>query len=177
MTMRATTILVVCFSYVLTAFADSEAMPSPVVFTSPAGNHYFRLIPSPDFDEKKAQGYLYRVAAEADELLYRTEGWYAFQVLVSNDGRYLARTGPWPHYDWPPEATPAVIFYADGAPVRTYFVSDLIEDATELEFSVSHYSWGGALKWLDGGWNDTLGVETVEDRKITFNIQTAEIVR
>jgi hypothetical protein len=84
--MRATMILVVCLSYVLAAFADSEAMPRPMVFTSPAGNYYFRLIPGPDFDEKKAQGFLYRVAAEADELLYRTEGWYSFEVFVSNDG-------------------------------------------------------------------------------------------
>lgn len=175
--MRATIILVVLCSFAIDAFADSEAMPRPVIFASPSGHHYFRLIPAPDFDEKNAKGFLYRVAAEEDELIYRTEGWYAFAVLVSNDGKYLARAGPWPRFRSPPQSTPAVIFYADGVPVRTYYVSDLVEDLSALQYSVSHYSWGGSLQWVDGGWNNEIEVQTVENKTITFNIQTAEILQ
>ena len=123
--MRATIIFVVLCSIVIYAFADSEARPWPVVYASPSGNHYFRLIPAYDSKEKIAEGFLYRVAAGKDELVYRTEGWYAFTVLVSNDGRHMARTGPWPRSGSPPEKTIAVVFYTDGSTKQTNYLSEL----------------------------------------------------
>ena len=177
MTMRATIIFVVLCSIGIYAFADSEARPWPVVYASPSGNHYFRLIPAYDSKEKIAEGFLYRVAAGKDELVYRTEGWYAFTVLVSNDGKHMARTGPWPRSGSPPEKTIAVVFYRDGAPIRTYYVSDLIEDLSSLRHSMSHYSWGRPMRWANGGMNNQVEVETVENRTITFNIESAKIVQ
>lgn len=159
-----------------TADADSEAMPRPVVYSSPGGAYYLRLIPSPDFDESKHEGTVYRVSAGGDELLYKTHGWYSFAVLVSADGRHLVRTGPWPRYNWPPEDTPALVFYTDGVEMRRYVVADLVGDLSNLQFSVSHYSWGGHLKWTNEGWESTVQVETVEDRTIVFDIKTGEIV-
>ena len=156
--------------------ADSEAMPRPVVYVSPGGSHYLRLIPSPDFDESKSEGFVYRVKAGGDELLYSTKGWYSFVVLLSADGRHMVRTGPWPRYNWPPEETPALVFYTDGAEIRRYFVADLVQDLSRLEHSVSHYWWGGDLEWSNSGWDNLLEVRTVEDETIVFDITTAEIV-
>jgi hypothetical protein len=158
------------------ASADSEAPPTPKVFASPSNSFYFKLIPSPDFDEGKSQGFLYRVTDGEDELLYRSDGWFSFDVLISVDGSYLARRGPWPRYDSPPETTPAVVFYVDGALVRTYYVSDLVNKKSALQRSISHYSWGGVLRWADDEGADILQVRTVEDKMIKFNIRTAEIV-
>lgn len=158
------------------AAADSEMMPTPMVFAAPSNSFYLKLIPSPDFDERKSQGFLYRVTDGEDELLYQSNGWFSFTVLVSNDGSYIARRGPWPRYDSPPEKTPAVVFYVDGAPVKTYYVSDLVKDKSKLPHSVSHYSWGGELGWADEEGADILQVQTVEDKTIKFNIRTAEIV-
>lgn len=158
------------------ASADSEAMPRPVVYASPGGAFYLRLIPSPDFDASKNEGFVYRVSAAGDELLYTTHGWYSFTVLLSADGRHLVRTGPWPRYNWPPEETPALVFYTDGVEMRRYVVADLVQDLTNLEFSVSHYSWGGHLQWTNEGWESTVQVETVEDRTIVFDIASGQII-
>ena len=167
---------VVSSAVALAALADSERMPEPLVFSSPSGSYYFRIEPSRDFDEQKAKGYLYRVSRETDKLEYESNGWYSFNVLVANGGAYLARTGPWPRFDSPPDKTPAVVFYEYGAPVRTYFVSDLVEDLSNLQRSVSHYSWGGSLKWSENWWDDEIQVTTAEDKVIKFNIRTAEII-
>jgi len=160
----------------LAASADSERMPQPLVFSSPHGDYYFRLEPSRDFDERKAKGYLYRVSRETDKLEYESNGWYSFNVLVASGGAHLARTGPWPRFDSPPEETPAIVFYEHGAPVKTYFVSDLVEDVSNLPHSVSHYSWGGSLRWSENWWDDEIQVTTVEDKVIRFNIRTAEVI-
>ncbi len=147
-----------------------------MVFASPSGWAYFKLIPSPDFDEKKSQGFLYRVSDGEDVLIYRSDGWFSFNVLVSNDGAYIARRGPWPQSDSPPETTPAVVFYVDGTEVRTYYVSDLVRKESKLQRSFSHYNWGDTLRWSYEEGVGILQIRTVEDRVIKFNIRTAEIV-
>jgi len=152
-------------------------MPVSLVFSWTNGGYYFRLIPSADFDEKKTKGILYRVSDGEDDLLYESDGWYSFNVLVSNDGRYLARRGPWPSSSSDPEKTPAIVFYADGVPVRTYYVSDLIANLSKLEYSVSHYSWGGPLRWSDSSSVDHFVVATVEGKTIKFHVRTAEILK
>ncbi|NQV85903.1 MAG: hypothetical protein HQ492_02380 [Woeseiaceae bacterium] len=156
--------------------ADSEAMPMPKVFAARTNAFYFKLIPAADFDEEKSEGFLYRVTDTVDELVYRSDGWYSFDVFVSYDGSYLARSGPWPRHDSPPETMPAVVFYADGKPVKTYYVSDLVKDELKLQHSISHYSWGNSLRWAEDYSPDILEVRTVEDRTIKFDIRSADIV-
>ena len=176
MIMRHAIISAVLCGLTLIASADEERTPVPLVFASPLGAFYFRLVSSSDFDEENAKGFLYRVSDEGDELLYQSNGWYSFTVLVSDNGAYLARTGPWPRFDSPPESTSAVVFYADGVPVRTYFVADLVDDLSKLQYSESHYGWGGSLRWTEEQWKGEVEVKTVENKTIRFNIQTAEIV-
>jgi len=176
MIMRHAIISAVLCGLTLIASADEERPPVPLVFASPLGTFYFRLVPSSDFDEENAKGFLYRVSDEGDELLYQSDGWYSFTVLVSNNGAYLARTGPWPRFDSPPESTSAVVFYADGVPGRTYFVADLLDDLSKLKYSQNHYFWGGSLRWTEEQWKGEVEVKTVENKTIRFNIQTAKIV-
>ncbi len=175
MNLRVTIAIAVFLGFATSAVADSPATPKPLVFASPDGNYYFRLSPSPDFDEAKAEGYLYRVDADADELLYKTKGWYSFSVLVSNDGNSLVRIGPWPSQGQPPESTPALVFYSGGTEFRVFTVADVVKDLSALEHSMSHYSWGGSLEWADGGWDGRVQVHTVEGTTIVFDIETAEI--
>jgi hypothetical protein len=42
---------------------------------------------------------------------------------------------------------------------------------------MSHYSWGRQIRWANGGMSNQVEVETVENRTITFNIETAKIVQ
>ena len=119
---------------------------------------------------------MYRVSEGTDRLEYESNGWFSFTVLVADDGAHVVRQGPWPRFDSRPEETLAIVFYEYGEPVKSYFVSDLVEDLSNLEHSVSHYSWGGPLQWSENSWDDEIQVTTVEGRVIKFNIRTAEIV-
>jgi hypothetical protein len=158
------------------ASADEEVAPHSLVFSAPSGHYYLRLDPSPDRDERKSVGRMYRVAAGADNLLYESLAWFSFSELVANDGVHFVRTGPWPGFDSAPEETPALVFYENCMPVKTYVVSVLIEDLSNLQYSVSHYTWGDEPHWTDDPRDYILQVTTVEDRVIRFDIRTAEII-
>ena len=80
--------------------------------------------------------------------LYRNDGsskpvwtvdWYAFEVVISLDGRYLVRWGPWPFHGDYDEL--AVAFYKNGREIRRYAVKDLVADPESLPRSVSHFMW------------------------------------
>ncbi len=165
--------LVFLFSNVL--LADSERMPEPLLFVSPTNQYYFKLEPADNFRKSDARGALYKVQVGKDEVLYRSDGWYSFNVVVSSDGRFIARRGPWPRYDSVPEETPAVIFYDGGEISRIYYVADLIQDQSKLQKSVSHYSWGSSLRWSEPWSKDIVEIKTIEDQTIRFNIVTGEI--
>jgi hypothetical protein len=167
---------VATFAFALAASADEEAAPRPLVVSSPSGVYYFRLEPSPDRDEKKSRGRMYRVSEGEEILEYESNGWYSFTVMVANDGAHVARAGPWPRFDSAPEKTPALVFYEYGAPVKTYYVSDLVEDLSNLQYSVSHFRWGSDPHWAGDPQNYEIQVTTVEGKVVKFDIRTAEII-
>src|SRR5687768_16029631 len=82
--------------------ADEERSHTPLVFTSPSNGYYFKIVPK-DVSDNSAMGYVYRVETIKDKLLYRTQGWYSFEVLLSSDGSKIARRGPWARFDSRPE--------------------------------------------------------------------------
>ena len=66
-----------------------------------------------------------------------TVNWHARNVLLSKDGRYLIRLGPWAsNYD-----DLAVAFYDNGVLIRAYAIKDLVRDPEKLPRSVSHFQW------------------------------------
>ena len=167
-------ILLLSFCSII-ALADSERMPIPQIFSSPNNTYYLKLVPDRQFDEKKAKGYVYKVGHEKDNLQYEIFGWHSFSVLLSPDGENIVRLGPWPRAGTPPDKALAIAFYNNGKLIKKYTVSDLIENPRDLPQSISHYSWGGRLKWSGNWWENTVQVTTEENKVIKFNIKTGAI--
>lgn len=125
-------------------FADSPAPPFPYITTTSPGYTYFRMVPRLDSEPGHPTGFgiAYQVGLNGvDEELWRTEGWYSFEVFLSSDGDYLAAMGPWNMGREPKKEDLAVSFYRKGKLLKRYSVDDLVKDKTKVLPSVSHYMW------------------------------------
>lgn len=131
--------------------ADSPAPPRKIEFR-PAGssNVVFVMLP-PQRDASREivagpEGILYRIQPDGTrQEVYRTKGWYAFQVFVSADGRYLVQMGAWPVGRGPSREHVAVAFHRDGQLLKSYSTAELVKDPTKVRRSVSHYFWQATL--------------------------------
>ena len=100
--------------------------------------------------------------------LYRTEGWYAFEVFLSRpNGKYLVRLGDW-HRRAPAKDHLAVAFYRDGKVDQALHGARLVERPSKARTTVSHYfgsrikagdgpkpelaDWDLSFQFADGGW-------------------------
>jgi len=157
------------------SLADEERPHTPLVFSSPSNEYYFKLVPKNVSDES-AVGYVYRVGAPRDTLVYQTKGWYSFEVLLSSNGSKIARRGTWAGFDNPPEIAVAIAFYSQGLPTTQYKVSDLLRDPTCIQHSISHYQWGGSITWVPGAWPEQIQVQTYDGQNIVFDMDSGKIV-
>jgi len=72
-----------------------------------------------------------------------TVSWYADNVRLSKDGRYLIRFGPWASsYD-----DLAVAFYDNGVLLHAYAIKDLVREPEKLPSSVSHFQWAYEMQF------------------------------
>lgn len=132
---------------ITSAFSDMSAAPEPLVFANEwGGNVYFAMVPAKYGKDgkikKEAFGVAYRLDAEGKSMqLYRTEGWYSWQVFISIEGRHLVRMGPWSDGHEPEEKDLAVAFYQDGKLLKQYSTADLVKDKSKVVTSTSHYFW------------------------------------
>lgn len=130
------------------SLADIEAQPRSWVITSRSGEFLFKMVPSVghwDGDkqiiEREAFGTAYQIDAEGELIeQWRSEGWYTFEAFLSDNGRYLARMGPWAS-DWENQTDLAIAFYDKGKLVKRYEVRELIKDPETLSETSSHYFW------------------------------------
>jgi hypothetical protein len=130
------------------AVADQPAPEFRHVTTSQGADCFFKMIPEKwryennrPVKEKDAWGVAYELGEDGEFVeLWRAEGWYASEVFLSDDGRYLVRLGVWPETN--EEFTDvAVAFYDRGKLLKSYDVRDLIKRPHLIEHSVSHYRW------------------------------------
>lgn len=103
-----------------------------------------------------------------------TIDWYAFEVNLFAEGKYLVRWGFWPRsgeYD-----ALAVAFYQEGRQLHRYHVNDLVltSNLTTLEESVSHYAWL-AERSFDTN-QRLLFLETYSGEHYVFDITTGAVV-
>jgi len=99
-----------------------------------------------------------------------TIDWYAFNVLISSDGRYLVRFGPWAGS----VKQLAIAFYDKGKLLHEYVISDLVKDYSTLQYSVSHFFW---LKdYIVDEKKVMLTLTTYEKITYQFNLRTGLIV-
>ena len=97
-----------------------------------------------------------------------TVDWYAFQVVLSSDGQYLIRRGPWPFHANYDEL--AIAFYKNGQEIRRYAVKDLVADPESLPRSISHYMWEKVASF--DATSNVLHLETHNGEKYDFDVTT-----
>jgi len=146
-TMRLFALPLICLMAISSLKADSPAPPVPLAFTNDYGSDVvFTMVPAKygkDYMvEREAFGVAYQVQGDGSlKELYRTEGWYSFQVFVSQDGRHLVRMGPWSVGSEPTKEDLAVAFYKDGKLLKQYSTADLVKDKSKVIPTASHYFW------------------------------------
>src|SRR5262245_31848410 len=108
---------------------DLEFLPRPHVVASRFGWYFFKMSPDPTdaTNRDKGLGFAYKATVgQADELVWQTNGWYADDAFLSDDGAYLVRLGNWPSGDKPKASDLAIAFYKSGALLKSYSTADLI---------------------------------------------------
>lgn len=155
--------------------------------------------PHPDLqpERKPHEKALYEKYAKTGSGLYRNDGstvplwtvdWYSFEVFPANDGVHLVRT----HGDscvsrsfpatkrlpddvvaWQVNA-PALSFYTNGKPIRTYSLRELVQVPESLPHTLYHVLWmSGGVFTEDGR---QFGLITQEPRQLYFDLDTGRIV-
>lgn len=118
--------------------------------------------------------------------------WAAY-VFLPSDGVHVVRKGKWAqigNYD-----EEAITFFAQGKPIKTYRVRDLVDFPWLLPRTTSHYEWQKqistlpvTLKTLDGAEvpfqpgiifdeiAHTMTLETLQGDKFIFDVETGKII-
>jgi hypothetical protein len=163
---------------------DSEMSPMPYVAAAESGRCFFKMSPDPEHPSERefGFGYAYKAGLQlADELLWRTEGWYAFEVFLSDDGRYLVRLGNAPRGLEPSREHLAVAFYDRGVLLKSYSTDELIRDKSQVHHSASHYAYKlggseGAHLSREPGGPTHLVLTTIDLIRYTFDVATGDIL-
>lgn len=122
------------------------------------------------------------------EDLYRTSGWYSFEIFVSHDGVYLVRMGPWNVGHKPQKDHLAVAFYKNGKLLKSYSTAQLVKDHEKVVASVSHYMWQASASYLPDlteqqrqalapclNYDNTFKVHTIDGWTYEFDVTTGDI--
>ena len=133
----------------ITAKTDSEMGPRPRITPSQLGKCFFKMIPEKYKDDndkikviREPFGVAYCLAEDGDfQEMWKTSGWYAWRVFLSDDGHYLVRMGPWHRGRQAKKEDLGVAFYKDGLLLKEYSVVDLLKGPTQIARTVSHYFW------------------------------------
>lgn len=170
-----------------TLLADSPARPIPYVATSAEGGSRFYFRMSPDLrdpsNETKASGVAYEIQPNGkDKVLWRTSGWYSFNVFLSWNAEYLAALGPWNEGREPKKEDVAITFFRNGKLLKQYSTVDLVRDLSKVRVTASHYDW---LAWhiLPVGLDavprvmiDTFYLKTCDGIVYEFDMTTGAII-
>ena len=159
------------------ASADSPALPTPRVSVSQFGDTYFTMLPNEDA-YGSGHGTAYRLGRDGSvSELWHVDGWYAFSVFISNDGKYLVRMGNWAVGSEPSEEDLAVAFYENGSELRRYSTADLIEKKESVSRSNSHYIWQTSEHEFPRlEYTNLFYLKTIEGRVLEFDVSTGELL-
>ena len=163
-----------CFAY-----ADSEIPRFAKVDKPIEGSCYIKQIPASIAGGIENHLVIaYKILLDgSDEMLWRSSGWYAHEVFLTSDCKYLIRMGNWSRGQEPSAEDLAVAFYVDGELLKAYSTVELIQDKESVDRSIGHYLWQSKdtdYPYLKG-WGETFYLKTIEDKVFEFNFKTGEI--
>ena len=119
-------------------FSDSPASNMPHKVYSADKQFYVDMIPQDGWGGYgNGKGTVYQVLPDGQAKELWSVPFFAADIVLTNDGKYLIAFGPW--------ATStedlALSFYGEGKELKKYAVKDLIRDESRLQRSVSHFFW------------------------------------
>jgi len=165
--------LLILFPYF--AWADSIAAPYSYVAVAKHGHYYFKMTPDQD-DRKGGSGTCYKVTSkDSDEVLWRSHGWYAYSVYLSNHGEYLIRMGDSAKGHKLSDKDLAVAFYKEGKLLKRYSTKDLVKKAYAIKKTFSHYVWKADYP-IFNAYQQQFQLTTIDKIEYIFNITNGEIV-
>lgn len=198
-------ILLTLFCGMQPVHADSPALPIAYVTAAYRGQYLFMM--KPKLDEKSEQlpngektygtkyddgaGIAYEVLPLGGfREIWRTDGWYSFEVFLAIDGLHLVRMGPWNGGHEPQPDDLAVAFYREGKLIRKYSTVDLVKDKSKIQRSTSHYFWlarddfnsrSGNEPAIDVGpklgWDGIFSLKTIDGISYRFDVTSGEILK
>jgi len=148
------------------------------VTTSYDGLCYFKMRPDPDVptSEESGRGEFYKVMADGpDQLMWKTQGWYAYTVYITCDCNTLIRLGTiFPRHS-PNEL--AIAFYWRGKLVRSYSLKELVKwdfhkiwpPNVSKDWRLNYHPYLSKLPYLNRD-NGTFNIKTVDGQKIKFSL-------
>ncbi len=169
--------LFIFYLFVNIVKADSPAIPSPKVTVSNNGITYFTMLPEKNnYENGIGVAYKLEETGESKEL-WRVNGWYAFQVYLSNNGTYLVRMGSWAQGMEPSNEDLAVSFYKKGIKLKGYSTADLIKNKSSVKRSISHYMWQASdNNYPNLNYNNEFLLKTIEGVEYVFDITSGNII-
>ncbi|MEK7433191.1 MAG: hypothetical protein AABZ74_08675 [Cyanobacteriota bacterium] len=164
----------------ISTFAWADTISSPHIYITKfefRDNYYFKMIPGKDFKDL-GRGICYKITKnDTDEILWRTNGWYSYEVHLSQDGKYLVRMGDWPSGEFNLNSKDiAVAFYKEGNLLKMYYTSDLIKNPSSVHHSISHYQWRDYNEKNFNMKNNKFYLSTIEGITYIFDITTGNIL-
>jgi len=195
--LRKTTIALIFAILLITnltpiALADDFPPPTPTSVILDDGNRIFFLTPeNPNLDwlewtEQPPTGLYYNTDPPVNIYYFDyVEG----ECYFSNDGMHFIRISrvpiissfeqiPLESGDYPDFLQGVIFFYKNGTLIKSYSIDDLLTDNRNVMISATSIWWegrGNSTRLHDELLN-TLTITTIEDRVITFDITTGEIL-
>ena len=176
---------------------DSSIPPYPRMTVSESGKYVFAALPAKWTKEGKLVREASGVAYELEENgkfreLWRTKGWFGWELFLCNEGRYLVRLESAPVGSEPSDKDVGVAFYDRGKLLRQHSTAELIKDKTSVVQTTSHYLWlayqtaGSKAHFEDkkaeterapalDSWDKTFYLKTSDGIDYTFDIATGKI--
>ena len=154
-----------------TAFADAPLVAGDEPDRIESRNHKFFAEPSSDGKSTV----IFRTAKPHSVPLWRKAGW-TDNAYLADDGEFLV-TGFYGNnlldLDFTPSLT-MLSFYRRETLVRSVSLAEIIKDMKQLRRTNSHYAWGMYEGFVSA---HTFSVETVEGRRLYFDVATGTLIR
>jgi hypothetical protein len=157
--------------------ADEERRNFVYVKASESGRSYARGIPA-DSSGSKGETRVYSVSKEGDTL-DAVYPWYSQRgvYLYETSGIAIVRRGPWARGNKASRDDLAIGFYLNGKLLKEYSTLDIAGSEEKVSRSKSHYEVfkeAVGFRWFDRN-TIVFECETVDDRKLLFDLRTGEI--
>jgi|GEM_PF-1943195 len=186
---------VVVFFGMITASADSIASPEPYSIPLEGGNKILCITPTDRELHGKNKSYpksgLYynenppRNIYYFDDYLHEYNSYLHESCFVySNDGMAVAlipwaQNRSWHHqsrqFEGPAEGE-AILFFKNGAFLKSYTVGELIRDGTKAKFSVSHVEWENTQERKFDPETNVLSVTAKDGTRTNLDLNTGSVL-